>query len=75
MTGVQTCALPILAIVNREQRYAPVGYGNLDWDNIIAACEEVGVEYALVEQDMCYDENPFDCLRKSYNFLKEKGLE
>ena len=64
-----------LAIVNREQRYAPVGYGNLDWDNIIAACEEVGVEYALVEQDMCYDENPFDCLRKSYNFLKEKGLE
>ena len=64
-----------MSVTGNAQFFAPVGYGNLDWDNIIAACEEVGVEYALVEQDMCYDENPFDCLGKSYKFLKEKGLE
>lgn len=63
-----------MSVTKYEQFFAPVGEGNLDWDDIIAACEEVGVEYALVEQDNCYDENPFDCLRKSYNFLQDKGL-
>jgi sugar phosphate isomerase/epimerase len=55
--------------------YAPVGSGNLDWDSIIAACEEAGVEYALIEQDSCYDDDPFECLQKSYDFLISKGLK
>ena len=59
----------------REQRYAPIGEGNLDWDGIIAACNETGVEYAMVEQDDCYGRDPFDCLASSYNFLKSKGLD
>ena len=51
-----------------------VGKGNLDWDDILAACEEAGVEYALVEQDTC-ETDPFDCLKTSYEFLKQKGFE
>ena len=57
----------------KEVKMAPIGYGNLDWDKINKACEEAGVKYALVEQDFC-EEDPFICLEKSYNFLKEKGF-
>lgn len=56
-------------------QYGPVGEGNLDWDEIIAACEESGVEFALVEQDNCFGRDPFECLKSSFEFLKSKGLE
>lgn len=56
-------------------QFAPVGSGNLDWDCIIAACEESGVKYALVEQDNCFGADPFECLKSSFEFMKSKGLE
>ena len=52
---------------------AAIGEGNLDWDDIIAACQEAGVEYALVEQDIC-PRDPFDCFKSSYNYLTAKGF-
>lgn len=55
-------------------RFAPVGRGNLDWDNIIPACEEAGTEYIFIEQDICFGEDPFKCLEESFNFLKSKGI-
>jgi sugar phosphate isomerase/epimerase len=58
-----------------KTRFAPVGYGRLDFDAILAAASEGGTEYAFVEQDDCYGENPFDCLDKSYRFLAAKGLK
>lgn len=63
-----------LIIVGNEQRMAPVGAGNLNFDRIIAAAEKVGSEYLLVEQDNCYEEDPFDCLKKSYEYLHAMGL-
>ncbi len=53
-----------------ETKMAPVGCGNLDWEKIITTCEEAGVKYALVEQDEC-EEDPFICLKKSYDYLKD----
>ncbi len=53
--------------------YAEVGQGNLDWDEIIAASKECSAKFALVEQDNC-DGDPFESLKTSYNFLKEKGF-
>lgn len=50
-----------------------VGQGNINWDEVIKACEESDVDYALVEQDTC-DRDPFECLETSYKFLKEKGF-
>ena len=52
---------------------AEVGEGNLDWDEIIAACDEAGAKWALVEQDSC-DDNPFTCIKTSYDYLKTKGF-
>ncbi|MFW5915522.1 MAG: sugar phosphate isomerase/epimerase family protein [Planctomycetota bacterium] len=59
----------------REPRFAPIGEGNLNWDAIIEACRMGGVEYALVEQDQCYDMDPFEALEISYNNLQDMGLE
>ena len=65
--------------VNAQEWKVPVmkevGQGNLDWDAIIAACDEVGVEYAIVEQDKNHvDDDSFKALQMSYDFLKAKGF-
>ena len=64
-----------MAIVKEEQQMAVIGEGNLNFDSIIKACEESGTQYLMVEQDNCYGENPFDCLKRSYKYLKAKGLK
>ena len=57
----------------REQRYAPVGAGNLNWPAILAASETGGAEYLFVEQDDCYEQDPFDAMAESYRNLKAMG--
>lgn len=57
------------------RKMAVVGEGNINFDKVIAAAEKSAVEYLLVEQDDCYGENPFDCLKRSYDYLKAMGLE
>lgn len=65
--------------INAQEWKAPVmkevGQGNLDWDAIIKACDDAGVEWAIVEQDKnhIYDD-PFKALELSYEFLKMKGF-
>ena len=63
-----------LKIREKQPCFAEVGYGNIDWDDVIPACMESDIEYALVEQDSC-DGDPFDSLKMSYDFLKERGFE
>ena len=58
-----------------KPRFAPVGYGTLDFDAILAAAQASGTEFAFVEQDDCNGEDPFDCLAKSYRYLIGKGLK
>jgi sugar phosphate isomerase/epimerase len=58
----------------REQRFAEVGEGNLNWPAIMEAARESGVEWYLVEQDRCYDRDPFESLAISYRNLQAMGL-
>ena len=58
-----------MTIVNREQRFAAIGSGNLNWPAIIDACHSSGVEWVIVEQDNSYGRDPFENLRDSYEFL------
>jgi len=46
----------------------------IDFKKIIETLESVGTKYVFVEQDDCYGENPFDCLKRSYSYLKAQGL-
>ena len=57
---------------NRSEM-AEVMEGNLDWNEIIAACRESGCQAAMVEQDICKGD-PFESLKISYQNLKTKGF-
>ena len=54
---------------------APIGEGNINFEAVVAACEYAGAKYLLVEQDDCNGEDPFDCLKRSYDYLESLGLD
>jgi sugar phosphate isomerase/epimerase len=56
-----------------ERRFAEVGEGNLNWNAILKQAEKSGVEYLLVEQDDCYEKDPFESLAISYCNLTSWG--
>lgn len=56
------------------RRMLPIGEGNMNFEAILAAAEDTGVRWALVEQDDCNGEDPFDCLARSYRYLTARGL-
>ena len=59
--------------LDRTQYMAEVGEGNLNWPRILQSCREAGVEWYLVEQDICY-RDPFESLEISLKNLKQMGL-
>lgn len=52
-----------------------IGDGNINFEAVAAAAADSGVEYMLVEQDICHGEDPFEAMRRSYEYLKSIGLE
>ncbi len=56
------------------KRMEVVGEGNMNFERITKVCVDNGVEYAFVEQDNCNGEDPFACLKRSYEYLKSLGL-
>ncbi|MBE6634348.1 MAG: sugar phosphate isomerase/epimerase [Ruminococcaceae bacterium] len=73
---VECVHLKDLALTPEDWRHrmAPVGSGNMDFEGIIQVADDCGAEFLLVEQDDCYGEDPFLCLKKSYDYLKSLGL-
>ena len=57
------------------RKFAPIGEGNMNFGAVFKAAEDSGVKYMLVEQDDCGSEDPFDCLKRSYEYLKAKGFD
>lgn len=53
----------------KGHRIAPIGEGNMNYDRIIEACLKADVEYGFVELDDCNGEDPFACMKRSYDFL------
>lgn len=61
---------------DKAVRIAPIGEGNMNYDAIIQACLDENIEYGYVELDECYGEDPFDCMKRSYDFLSSRyGLK
>lgn len=56
-------------------KMAVIGEGNINFERVFEKAESAGTEYMLVEQDDCNGENPFECLKRSYEFLKSRGFE
>ena len=59
---------------NFEKRFAPVGSGIIKFEPIVSALEDAGCEFVFIEQDNCYGEDPFACVKKSFDYLKSIGL-
>ena len=61
--------------IKGERKMAVIGEGNINFDRVFKEAQKAGTKYMLVEQDDCYGENPFDCLKRSYDFLRSRGFE
>ncbi len=71
---VECVHLKDMIAVGKEHIMMPVGSGNMNFERILQAAADVGTEHVIVEQDHCYDEDPFDCLKKSLDYLRACGL-
>jgi sugar phosphate isomerase/epimerase len=69
---IQTIHLKDYRIVNGVRQFAEIGQGNLDWDDILDACHETNIPYAVIEQDDNFLNDPFESLAMSRDFLLEK---
>jgi sugar phosphate isomerase/epimerase len=54
-----------------DQDY-PAGTGALDWDGILAAGRDAGVEWYIVEQD--HPRSPLDDVRLAYTLMRERAV-
>ena len=72
---VECIHLKDMKIIGKEQKMAYVGEGNINFEKIIDVAENVGVEYLLVEQDDCGEMDPFECVKRSYDYLTSLGLK
>ncbi|MHA6532016.1 sugar phosphate isomerase/epimerase family protein [Paenibacillus sp. BAC0078] len=57
-----------MANIARQPVFAEIGEGNMNYEAIIAACRETGVEWFVVEQDECR-RDPFESLAISLKYL------
>ncbi len=61
-----------MKIINGAGTMAAIYDGNMPFDAILAKAKELGIPYAMVEQDNCNGENPFAMLKLSFENLKNK---
>ena len=57
----------------QSPQWRPAGQGVVDWDSVLAVCDEVGVEYGAIELDQSPGD-PVEAVRESYEFFAAKGL-
>lgn len=63
-----------MGVIDGKQAMTEVGEGNLNWPGILEACKDSGVQWYVVEQDIC-QRDPFESLAISFKNLKQMGLE
>jgi sugar phosphate isomerase/epimerase len=66
---IPTVHLKDMDVLDGEPVMAELGEGNLDWADVLAACREAGVQWLIVEQDVCR-RDPFESLAISRRNLE-----
>lgn len=56
-------------IEDNERKFAEIGYGNIEWEEILEEAVKAGVIYAAVEQDR-HTDDPVKSLEMSFNYLQ-----
>ena len=56
---------------NGKFEFRPVGFGKQDFPAIMAAAEDAGADWVVVEQDSpALDKTPMECAKMSIDYLK-----
>lgn len=55
-------------------KMAVLGEGNINFERVFEKAESAKVKYLLVEQDNCYGEDAFKCIKRSYDYLVSRGF-
>lgn len=69
---IEAIHLKDMAIIDSQPVMAEIMEGNLEWNEILPACEEAGVQWYLIERD-AGPTDAFDSLRISYSNLRKAG--
>ncbi len=73
LTGRQhSVHLKDMAVIEGKPAMAEIGEGNMNWPAIMAACRQAGVQWYVVEQDVCL-RDPFESIAISLRYLKGMG--
>lgn len=56
-----------------DRAFIECGRGTIDWDAVLAACDQAGTEYGIIELDVCPNP-PLESVRVSTEFFRAKGL-
>lgn len=52
-------------------RFSEVGQGNINWPEVVKACQEIGIEWYCIEQDF-HRGDAFDSLKTSIDFMRNQ---
>ena len=72
---VEVCHFKDMRIVNNQQRFAECGTGNLDLGACYRACQDIGVQYIVIEQDLYYDLDPYKSVEIGFAGLQRIAAE
>lgn len=56
-----------------KQFITEIGNGNINFDEVVAAANEIGVKHFVVEQDTCPGD-PFESIKKSAEYIKARYM-
>jgi sugar phosphate isomerase/epimerase len=59
--------------MDEKHEFTEVGRGIIDFGPIFEACEKVGTEWYIVEQDTCKGD-PLESVQASFDYFKDKGM-
>ena len=65
---ITCCHYKDKVMINGQPTFAEVGQGNMNYPTIFKACEETGIQYAIMEQDVCR-RDPFESLAMSRAYV------
>ncbi len=61
--------------IDDEDRFTPVGLGNIDFKTILKEEKLSGMKYYYVEQDFTYGQDPMEVIKLSHKNIKEFNIQ
>ncbi|OJU09715.1 MAG: hypothetical protein BGN88_12010 [Clostridiales bacterium 43-6] len=70
-TRTKICHFKDMEYADGGPRFTELGNGNINFKPILKVLQKYNVEFAAIEEDTCYNYEPFEALNISLNYIKE----